>query len=210
MIDDAEKMRQVQLEPHNPSWSAQFQEETLSIRTILGINCDNIYHIGSTSIPNIYAKPVIDILVVVNNLSTVDVLHPAFERLGYACMGKYGIPGRRYYWKDKIQHTHHIHLFKKDHPEIARYLAFKEYMLQHPNTAQAYSWIKRCLAKQFPTDIEAYVNGKESFVRMINHQTGCAQKDQQEASDAIRLEPHHPHWIKYAAAEIEAIQKSIG
>jgi len=77
---------------------------------------------------NIYAKPVIDMLVTVNDLSSVDALNPLFEALGYDCKGEFGIPGRRFYQKRKIKRTHHIHLFEQGNSEIKRHLAFRNYI----------------------------------------------------------------------------------
>lgn len=95
------------------------------------------------------------------------------------------------------------------HRETKRHLAFRDYMRSHTNEAQAYSWVKRCLAEQFPDDIVAYVNGKDSFIRAIDYRTGTAKQDQHQAKDEIFLEPYNPNWKKLAAAEINAIKKFI-
>ncbi len=208
-MTNAEKTQTIELVPHNPGWAAQFDAEAAEIRHILGKNCRALHHIGSTAIPGIYAKPVIDILAEVKELGKVDNLNPAFEALGYVCMGEYGIPGRRFYWKSKSKRTHHIHLFESGSSEIIRHLVFRDYMIQHLEAAQGYSWIKRCLAEQFPTDIEAYINGKAQFIRMMEYRAGVAKRDQLEAKDDIILEPYNPKWKKYALAEINAIQKTI-
>ncbi len=205
----SEKMREVLLARYNPEWVGQFEEESVKIHNILQDNCHSIHHIGSTAIPGIYAKPVIDILPVVHDLSVVDNLNAAFERLGYVCMGELGIEGRRYYWKSKAKHTHHIHLFEDGNPEITRHVAFRDHMIQYPDSAQAYSWMKRCLAEQFPNDIEAYVNGKESFVRMIDYRAGVAKTDQLEARDDVSLVPYCSKWEQLAVAEINAIRETI-
>lgn len=201
--------RTLELESPNPDWATKFEAEALKLREILSGHWYAIYHIGSTAIPNINAKPVIDILVIVNNLIQIDVLNPLFEALGYECMGEFGIAGRRFYWKGETKRTYQIHLFEKDHPETKRHLAFRDYMLSHPDEAQAYSWIKRCLAEQFPRDIVAYENGKDSFIRAIDYRTGTSRQDQQQAKDQILLEPYNPNWQKLATAEINAIKQFI-
>jgi len=167
MIDPNEKIRFVELVKYQPEWVLSFTLAAKEIKSILKENCLQIYHIGSTAIPNIYAKPIIDIMPVVNDLSIVDSLNEYFEKLGYVCMGEYGIPGRRFYWRSKAKRTHHIHLFQKDSPEIARHLLFKEFMVAHEDYAQAYSLIKRSLAEVFHNDIINYVNGKSSFIQII-------------------------------------------
>ncbi|GJM06887.1 MAG: hypothetical protein DHS20C10_06210 [marine bacterium B5-7] len=125
-------------------------------------------------------------------------------------MEEYGIPGCRYYWKSPEKHSCHIHLFAQGNPEIRRYLAFRDYLIAHPETAQAYSYIKRNLAKQFPTDIEAYVNGKESFTRAVDYRSNAARSDQLKANDSVVLIPYQENWKKLATAEIETIQQIVG
>ena len=187
MLRKSERDQPVVLGPHDPTWVTQFDEEAAKIRSILGGHCHSIYHIGSTAILNIYAKPIIDILIEVDDLFAIEQFNPAFEALGYLCMGEYGIPGRRFFWKGPIKRTHHIHLFEKGNSEIIRHLAFRDYLLAHPDVARAYSWIKRTLAEQFPTDREAYVQGKESFIRMIDYQANAVKPDRLSATDAVVL-----------------------
>ncbi len=209
MKRDLEKSWDITLVPYDENWVAQFNHEKLKVEKILAGNCRAIQHIGSTAIKNIYAKPVIDILVVVNDLTSVDGLNADFEALRYVCMGEYGIEGRRFYWKSKAERTHHIHLFEQGNSEIKRHLAFRDHMINDPLAAQGYSWIKRSLAEQFPCDIESYVNGKASFVRAMEYRAGVAREDQLNAPDNITLEPPNPNWKKFAAAEINAIKQSV-
>lgn len=207
MIDPNEKIRFVELIAHNPKWAESFADEANVIKTILKENCVHVHHIGSTAIPNIYAKPIIDILPVVKNIHLIDSLTPEFEKLGYSCMGEYGIPGRRFYWKSKTKRTHHLHLFEQGSKEILRHVAFKDFMLTHPNYAQAYSLIKQCLAEVFSDNIENYVNGKSSFVQMMDYKTGNAKPAQLAADDPIIIQPYNFAWPKLAAAEIKTIKE---
>jgi len=208
MIDENEKnsYRCVELTAPNPEWKTLFDKSATEIRTILGSNCIDIHHIGSTAIPNIYAKPIVDILPVVKNLELVDALNPKFEALGYICMGEYGIAGRRFYWKSKTNRTHNIHLFEQGSPQILRHVTFRDFMRTHEDHAKAYSVLKCCLAEVFTYDIENYVDGKASFVQMIDYQTGTARDKQLKAHDNIVIQPYNPAWPKLAEAEIKAIK----
>lgn len=206
MVDPNEKIQIIELAEYNAEWPALFKTAETEIKSILQDNCLEIHHIGSTAIPTIYAKPIIDVLPVVKDISLVDALNPQFEALGYVCMGEYGIPGRRYYWKSKIKRTHNIHLFEQGSPEILRHIAFKEFMLTHPDYAQAYSFIKRALAECFPSDIENYVKGKASFIQLIDYKTSTAKASQLNAEDSIVIEPYNPAWPKLAEAEIKVIK----
>lgn len=206
MIDPTEKIQLVELAPYNSEWPQLFREEAAKLQAILKDNCVQIHHIGSTAIPGIYAKPIIDILPVVKDLALVDKLADEFEKLDYIVMGEYGIPGRRFYWKSKTKRSHHIHLFEQGSPEILRHVMFKDFLINHPDYAQAYSQIKQSLAKVFFDDIESYVNGKSSFVQMIDYKNGQTPVGQLNAEDNISIEPYNPAWLQLAEAEITAIK----
>ncbi len=202
----SKKQREVELSPYNEQWPEQFQEEAKHIQAILGNKSESIHFIGSTAIPSMWAKPIIDILAVVRDLSDVDKFNAVFEKAGYHCMGEYGISGRRFYFKGTPkQHRVHIHLFALGHPDIERHLNFRDYLLQHPEVALGYANIKRALSKQFYRNVLRYVQAKDSFIRYIDYKTGHAKSDQLIAQDDIILEDYDPAWPKLAAAEIEAI-----
>ena len=206
MIDPNESLKVVELVAHRPEWSKTFNDAATQLKTILGDNCIAIHHIGSTAIPTIYAKPIVDMLPVVKNLALVDVHNAEFAAQGYVCMGEYGIPGRRFYWKSVNNRTHNVHLFQEDSPEVIRHLAFRDFMLSHPDHAKSYSLLKRALAAVFTNDIESYVNGKSTFVQMIDYQTGTALPNQLHANDDILIKPYDANWVKLAAVEINVIK----
>ncbi len=205
----SEKIRKVVLSPYDKNWETSFERERDKLQKILGKNCIRIHHIGSTSIPGMYAKPIVDIMPVVADLAQVDIHDEAFERLGYECMGEYGIPDRRFYWKSKEKRTHHIHLFEEGNSEIDRHLAFRDYLRENREIACAYSQIKRDLAVQFENDIVSYVEGKSAFIKHIDSITGHPQSDQLLATDEIILKPYDPNWKKFAKAEIASIMSYV-
>jgi GrpB-like predicted nucleotidyltransferase (UPF0157 family) len=163
-------MRKVEVVPHNPHWRDAFEAEAKHVATALGENVVAIHHIGSTAIPNIYAKPIIDLLVEVRDITEVDGQSSAMESLGYEVMGEYGIPGRRYFRKDSQEgiRTHHIHAFETGSAEVVRHLAFRDYMIAHPVDAQRYSELKRKLAEEHPQSLEGYMDGKDGFIKEMN------------------------------------------
>ncbi|MGG6238477.1 GrpB family protein [Nodosilinea sp. AN01ver1] len=162
-------MRQVQVHPPNSRWSEDFTAEAARIALALGDNVVQVHHIGSTAIPNIYAKPVIDLLVEVNDINQVDGCNVAMISLGYEVMGEFGLPGRRYFRKDNAEgdRTHHAHTFQTGSFEIVRHLAFRDFMIAHPDCAQQYSDLKRALAAEYAEDIDGYMDGKDSFVKAM-------------------------------------------
>ena len=163
-------MLKVEVVPHDPRWREAFEAEAEQVAAALGENVVAVHHIGSTSIPNIYAKPVIDLLVEVGDIAEVDGRSSAMQALGYEVKGEYGIPGRRYFRKDNREgaRTHHVHAFEAGSAEALRHLAFRDYMMAHPADAQRYSELKRRLAEEHPQDIDGYMDGKDGFIKEID------------------------------------------
>lgn len=161
-------MRKVEVVPYNHQWPQIFEEEAGKIKTIMNENVVGIEHMGSTSIPGMSAKPVIDILVEVNSIEKVDLYKVEMIELGYDPKGENGIPNRRYFSKGGDNRTHHVHIYQTGNPEIARHLQFRDYLTAHPEDAILYSELKQSLAKQFPADIDQYILGKDALVKELD------------------------------------------
>lgn len=158
----------VRVVPYDPAWEKGYEEEAQRLRQALDGLLIEIHHIGSTAVPGLMAKPVIDILPVVRDIAAVDGRNPQMEALGYACMGEFGIPGRRYFRKGGEDRTHQVHVFAAgSRGDIERHLAVRDYLRAHPAAAEAYGWLKQELAARFPEDIEGYCDGKDAFVRRL-------------------------------------------
>ncbi|WP_396271101.1 GrpB family protein [Ideonella sp.] len=151
----------------NPSWPDDFLVESERIRKALGYAVVAVHHIGSTAIREIFAKPVIDILLVVTDLQSLDQSELSMINLGYEAKGEFGIPRRRYFRRnsDAGVRTHQVHAFQLGSPHIERHLAFRDYMNSNPAAALAYSDLKQQLALAHPTDMSAYMDGKDAFVK---------------------------------------------
>ncbi len=165
----------VVVEPHDPRWFDMFDIESNMVVQALGTNVVAIHHIGSTAIPTIHAKPIIDMLVAVADIDGVDARNPAMEALGHEALGEYGIPGRRYFRKDddaRIR-THQAHTFAAGSPEVERHLAFRDFLLAHPDWAKRYSDLKRRLAKAHADNIEQYMDGKEAFIKEVDRKAAA-------------------------------------
>lgn len=163
-------MQRIVLLPHDPSWHEEFAREAAIISQALGQVLRSIHHIGSTAIPGIRAKPIIDMLAVTEDLTLLDAKAAIFESLGYEALGEFGIPGRRYFRKDDSAgiRTHQVHAFQLGSPQIARHLAFRDFLRANPDDAAAYDALKRKLAVEHPNDISAYTDGKDEFIRDID------------------------------------------
>ena len=143
-------MRKVEVKPYDPMWKQKFEEERNRQGDIFQTILVNIHHIGSTSIPSLSAKPIIDLLIEVTDIKEVNAFNNQMSKMGYEAKGENGIPLRRYFQKGGAKRTHHVHIYEKGNPEIARHLNFCDYLLKHPDEAQRYGELKERLAQQFP------------------------------------------------------------
>jgi GrpB-like predicted nucleotidyltransferase (UPF0157 family) len=160
--------RTIVVVPYNPMWPQMFEEEAAKISAVFGSELISIHHIGSTSIPGLSAKPIIDIMLIVRSVEAIDAFNPAMIELGYEPMGENEIPGRRFFRKGgEIHRTHHVHTYEATNLEVKRHLDFRDYLIEHPLEAQQYGALKNELAQKFTHDIEGYINGKDAFVKEI-------------------------------------------
>jgi GrpB-like predicted nucleotidyltransferase (UPF0157 family) len=163
----SEVWMKVQVVSYDPAWKDRFSAEADRIVHALSGGMVVIYHIGSTSIPGIYAKPIIDMLLEAGDPAELDDKTSTMAWLGYEAMGEFGIPGRRYFRKNDVSgiRIFQVHAFQAGSREIERHLAFRDYMIAHPVEAQRYSALKQRLAREYPEDIEAYMDGKDPYIQ---------------------------------------------
>jgi len=159
------EQRDVELVPHNPDWSHQADEEAQRIMAGLTFPIVGIYHIGSTSVAGIKAKPILDLVMEVENLEDVIQAEPEFEAIGYINKGEYGIPGRQFFTRDTNENrTHHLHVFQIGHPDIERHIVFRDFLRANPDAAREYEKLKEKLAKRFPKQSSNYTAAKSDFI----------------------------------------------
>ncbi len=155
------------LADHSPNWSADYVWEAESLTKLLGDELILMYHIGSTSVPGLAAKPIIDIMPVVRDIQRIDGMTAALQQSGYHAWGDYGVAGRRLFTKDQDGfRTHDVHIYELDHTEVERYLAFCAYLRVHKQAREEFDTVKRQAFAEHPADIDAYNQAKNSW---INH-----------------------------------------
>jgi GrpB-like predicted nucleotidyltransferase (UPF0157 family) len=155
------------LAPYDPDWPARFaaaRDEILSACAGLVIE---VHHIGSTSIPGIAAKPIIDIMPVVRRFEHGATCVGGLRALGYEYRGEYGIAGRHYFVRGDPR-SHQVHMYAADHREVERHLLFRDYLRTHPDERAAYETLKRDLAARFSHDVSAYAAAKTPFCERID------------------------------------------
>lgn len=155
----------VKIVAYHPSWPPRFEVECEALVAAIGDwIAGGVHHVGSTAVPGLAAKPIIDILVGVESLETS---RPCFERLG--ALGYHYAPHRadEMHWFCKpypSRRTHHLHLVPADSPRFRAELAFRDYLRAHRETADEYGELKRLLAERFKHDRDAYTKGKSGFI----------------------------------------------
>ncbi len=158
----------IEVVEHRKEWSDLYQKEAHTIQNILGKELINVFHIGSTSVDGLKAKPIIDIMPVVHNIEAIDHYSNQFESIGYEVMGEFGIQGRRFFRKGNDRRTHHIHIFQYNNTyDILRHLALRDYLRHSPQARAEYGRLKSELASRYPTDIDSYCDGKDAFVKKL-------------------------------------------
>ena len=182
--------RKVEVVPYDPAWPAIFKGESRLLKGAMGRNCMAIWHIGSTAVPGMMAKPVIDILVAVKDLEQVDACSEKMEELGYEALGENGIPGRRFFRKGGVQPTHHVHVYENtNQAEIQRHLAVVEYLAANEKRREEYSELKSYLAAAYPEDIDGYIEGKAYFVSQLEQEALNSREEKTEEESTGRSLP---------------------
>lgn len=166
----------VQLQPHAVSWQWRYRWEWLILQLALRGKIHGLEHFGSTALPGMIAKPIIDIGVTVPDYDRAFTCVRVIERLGYIYCGE-SANQRSYYFTKGNPVRYHLYVYEYHSPEWQDKLAFRNYLRQHPNIAQEYAELKCSLARQFPTDLSAYQEGKLAFVQEVRH---AARLERQE------------------------------
>lgn len=160
------KPGRVELSEHDQHWSRVFERERDRVKSALGPEALAIEHVGSTSIPGIAAKPIVDIAVAIREFEAFAPHVPTVERLGYIYRGENGIP-RRHYFLLGDPRIVHLHFLEISGPNWRQHLVFRETMRASPKLRRAYEALKRDLAARFPNDREAYTAGKHAFIMEV-------------------------------------------
>lgn len=160
----------VRLVPHDPRWAEQANAEATNIVRVSQFALVRVDHIGSTAIPGIAAKPVLDLLGVARSVAAWDLAATSLETIGYVSHGEYGLAGRRYFTLTdaatgcrRVQ----LHCYAAGDPAINRYLAFRDYLRARPEIALAYEHEKFRRAAIHPKDSHAYTDCKNAWIKRV-------------------------------------------
>ncbi|WP_431214688.1 GrpB family protein [Puia sp. P3] len=157
----------VSIHPYDPGWPKRAGEIAVQLKQVLGENLIRVEHIGSTSVPGLSAKPVIDLIPIVRDLEELDQQQHLIKALGYEWRGAFGISGRRFcpLTSPSGERVVHLHFFQEGAVNILRHLAFRDYLRAHPQIAREYEAEKRRAARLHPADSLAYNDEKAAWVQ---------------------------------------------
>ncbi len=161
----------VELHPHSPGWAALAAREAGRLAAALGTErLAAVHHIGSTAVPGIRAKPVVDLLAEVHGPAALDEAADPVRGLGYDWRGECGIPGRRFCTlEDAVtgRRLVHLHCYAAGAPQIEGHLAFRDYLRARPERARAYEAEKLRCRGLWPDDRRAYTAAKSAWIEAV-------------------------------------------
>jgi GrpB-like predicted nucleotidyltransferase (UPF0157 family) len=155
---------------YDPRWPALYEEEKDRIVAASGPVVLAIEHIGSTAVPGLAAKPIIDIMAGVRTLDEAPALYGPLATIGYEYAPEFEetIPERRFFRKGRAEYrTHHLHVVNFGDEFWVRHLLFREYLRRHTQVAHDYKQLKRKLAKEYGGNRQGYTEAKTDFIRGI-------------------------------------------
>lgn len=186
------KVKSIIVKPYDQAWPEKFQNEADSISDALKAHCLALHHVGSTAVPGLLAKPIIDMIGVIKD---PEKAIPLLEALGFTYKGEYNIPMRYYFNKEGVN----LHVYEEGHPEIELNLTFRDYLREHPQARDEYALLKESLLKEEVSRFKngmftGYNLGKDTFIRTILHaakfdrirMTRCAHHAEWEAAKRLR------------------------
>jgi GrpB-like predicted nucleotidyltransferase (UPF0157 family) len=170
----------VRIVDYDPGWPAMYEAEKKAILGAAGEWLVAIEHIGSTSVPGLAAKPVIDIMGAVVSLDDAQNIIEPLATLGYDYVPEYEVemPHRRYFRKGRRGNQgdkYHLHVVEPNGEFWHRHPAFRDYLRAHPEAANDYAELKRRLAVEHDTDVDAYTDAKSEFILGIQEKAAAAR-----------------------------------
>jgi GrpB-like predicted nucleotidyltransferase (UPF0157 family) len=174
--------KKIIIEPYSPEWPLVFEKLREVYQLHLGNYILDIQHVGSTSVPGLAAKPVLDIDIIIAHKENFTEIVRILHSLGYWHNGNQGITDREAFKRSSenvpfldVQHVwpaHHLYVCPHDSISLKNHLTLRNYLRQHPEKAKAYETLKKQLAEENPHDISRYIAGKTSFITAIVQEAG--------------------------------------
>jgi GrpB-like predicted nucleotidyltransferase (UPF0157 family) len=168
------KTEKVIVVSHDPKWNDEFEKIKSCLERVLKDSILAIEHVGSTSVEGLWAKPIIDIDVIIESYDKFEDVKSCLNSLGYYHEGDLGIKGREAFGYTEKQEfmTHHLYVCPRDSEELKRHITFRNYLRTHKEEREKYSEIKLQAATKYPTDIDRYIEAKSPCINEIYKKCG--------------------------------------
>lgn len=185
--DDAAPVRSIAVVDYDPAWPARFAAIRDGVWPVVADIVVAIEHVGSTSVPGLAAKPVIDLDVVVRSSADVPTAIERLATLGYVHLGDLGVAGREAFRPPAGSSAHNLYVCPPDSTGLANHLTLRDHLRNHPELASAYGALKKRLSKAFTHDIDAYVDAKTDFIIAALREAGLSEEHLESIERANRL-----------------------
>ena len=160
-------MNPVIIQDYDPCWPQLFETLRSRIEAAIQGMAAAIEHVGSTAVPGLAAKPIIDVDVLLISASHLPLVIAKLASIGYEHRGDLGVAGREAFRIPPNDLPHHLYVCPSSSPEYRRHISFRDYLRTHPADANGYASLKRELVRTFGDDREAYTQAKSRFVAEI-------------------------------------------
>lgn len=181
-------MKKIEVVDYNPNWQQEFEAIKVVLLKQLADETVEIEHIGSTAVPGLKAKPVLDIDITIEDKNQLQTVISKLATLGYKHRGDLGITGREAFKRTsddipqdgsgRIWQKHHLYVCIKGNTALSNHLKLRDYLRQHPAKAVEYGELKSQLAQQFTYNMDAYIDGKTDFIVAILNEMNVSKEAQ--------------------------------
>lgn len=170
-------MKPVRVVAYDPEWPRIFERIRSYVWPAVRDIAIDVEHVGSTSVPGLSAKPVIDACIVVQSSREVPACIERLAGIDYVHRGNLGVPEREAFRRPDHLPRHHLYLSPRESLSLKNHLGFRDYLRSHPDAAREYGALKASLARRFPEDIDRYIVGKTDFVLRILGEIGLSETE---------------------------------
>ena len=168
----------VVVQAYDPEWPRTFERIRAHVWPVVQHAAMSMEHVGSTSVPGLSAKPVIDACIVVASRRDIPHVVKALARIGYVHRGDLGVPDREAFKATTTDFPkHRLYASHRGSLSLRNHIGFRDYLRAHPDASLEYGRLKESLARQFPDDIDSYIAGKTEFVLNILRQLGLTSAE---------------------------------
>ena len=170
-------MSRVEVNPYDPEWPHTFERIRAHVWPAVQHAAVSLEHVGSTAVPGLRAKPVIDACIVVASPRDISYVVKALTKIGYVHRGELGVPDRQAFKQPASLPRHHLYASHRGSLSLKNHLGLRDYLRARPEVALAYGDLKAALASRFPEDIDSYIAGKTDFILNILRQIGLSDEE---------------------------------